>query len=116
MHGIYAASPTRLSARAVLGGVFEGERDYGSVIMGLLRRRWQDKFKAEKREAKTEWQEMGELGRMREEWSLYGLQGGLQRLTDRLGEEVVRRGVDVKLGEKVIGLAVEQGRAKVSRA
>ena len=82
--------------------------------MGLLRRRWKDKSQAEKREVKSEWEEMGELGRRREEWSLYGLEGGLQSLTDRLGKEVMRRGVDVKLGEKVIGLAVDQGRAKVS--
>ncbi len=113
MHGIYASSPTVLSARAVLGGVYEGEKEYGSVLLGMLRRRWKPELREEKQEVKQEWEEMGELGKKRERWSMYGLKGGLQTLTERLGEVVRGRGVNVRLGEKVTGLAVESGSVKV---
>jgi len=115
MHGIYASSSTQLSARAVMGGVYEGEREYGSVLLGMMRRGWKSEVREEKREVKEEWRAMGELGKRREGWSMYGLKGGLQSLSDRLGEAVRHSGVDIRLGEKVTGLAVDEGRVTVSR-
>ena len=114
MHGIYAASPSQLSARAVLGGVYEGEREFGSVLYGLLRRSWSAASKREKEEARVEWAELGELGKVREGWRIYGLKGGLESLTRRLGEVVRDRGVEIRLKEKVVGLAVEDDSVRVS--
>jgi len=54
MHGIYASSSTQLSARAVMGGVYEGEREYGSVLLGMMRRGWKSEVREEKREVKEE--------------------------------------------------------------
>jgi len=114
MHGIYASSPTKLSARAVLGGLYEGEREYGSVLLGMLRRKYRPEVKKEKVEVEAEWRDMGDLGRKREEWSMYGLRGGLQTLTDGLSGALKGRGVDVRLGEEVTGLNVDGDQVKVS--
>lgn len=109
MHGIYAASSTSLSARAIMGSVYEGERRYGSVILGLLRRGLEGGVKREKRRLEEEWKELGELGKIREGWSMYGLKSGIGGLTRRLGEEVAKRG-EVRMGERVLGVrAVEDG-------
>ena len=114
LHGIYAASTTDLSAKTVLGRVYEYEQEYGSVIMGLLRAKYSSKAKIEKEEEEKRWAGLGELGKERESWAMYGLRGGLGSLTKRLEREIRERGVDIKLGEMVEGLRPTEEGVNVS--
>ncbi|KAL7420542.1 oxygen-dependent protoporphyrinogen oxidase [Cryptotrichosporon argae] len=93
-HGIYAASPAALSIRACFPALYEAERDYGSIVLGMLRAKRKDE----------RWGALGELGREREAWSIYGLKGGTDRLTETLVEDVRRRGVEVGVGSGATGL------------
>lgn len=104
LHGIYAASSTDLSAKTVLGRLYEWEKEYGSVIVGMIRAKYSEKAKIEKEEETQRWAPLGQLGKDREDWAMYGLKGGLGSLTGRLEKEIRARGVDVRLGEKVEGL------------
>ena len=104
LHGIYAASSTDLSAKTVLGRLYEWEKEYGSVIVGMIRAKYSDKAKTETREEAERWAPLGELGQARENWAMYGIKGGLGSLTAKLEKEIRERGVDVRLGEVVESL------------
>lgn len=102
MHGIYAASLEDLSAKSVLGRVVEYEKNHGSVLWGLWKTRHDPTKQKEKEEDMKRWAELGELGKKREGWAMYGLRGGLGRLTDRLAEEVKKEGrVEIRMEEPV---------------
>jgi oxygen-dependent protoporphyrinogen oxidase len=94
--------------------VYEYEKEYGSVIMGLLRAKHSAKAKAEKKEEEDRWAVLGELGKERERWAMYGIRGGLGSLTARLEREIKGRGVDVKLGEIVESLQPNKEGVSVS--
>ncbi|WVQ83670.1 protoporphyrinogen oxidase [Cryptococcus sp. DSM 104549] len=93
VHGIYAASSITLSLRAAFPLLWEAENKRGSIVAGML---LGTKSKAQREEEKQEWAELGQLGKDRENWSLYGLKGGLSTLTHRLHEAVTSQGVEVK--------------------
>lgn len=98
VHGIYAASSSQLSLRSAFPSLWEAERKYGSVVIGML---LGTKTAAEKAEEKREWEELGEVGKEREKWSLYGIKGGLGTMTDKLLDRISSRGVEIILGEPV---------------
>ncbi|OWZ75453.1 protoporphyrinogen oxidase [Cryptococcus neoformans Tu401-1] len=98
VHGIYAASSSQLSFRSAFPSLWEAERKYGSVVVGML---LGTKTASEKAEEKREWEELGEVGKEREKWSLYGIKGGLSTMTDRLMDSISSRGVEIILGEPV---------------
>lgn len=98
VHGIYAASSSQLSLRSAFPSLWEAEKKYGSVVIGML---LGTKTGAEKAEEKREWAELGELGKEREKWSLYGIKGGLGTMTDKLLESISCRGVEIILGEPI---------------
>ena len=116
MHGIYAASLEDLSAKAILGRVFDWESEYGSVIWGMFRDKKSLKRVMERKDEEGRWAQLGEIGRDREDWAMYGLKGGIGTLTGRLeGFIKDQGGVEVRLGESVRGLkstpeGVEVGR------
>ncbi|ORY31609.1 hypothetical protein BCR39DRAFT_493622 [Naematelia encephala] len=109
MHGIYAASTTELSAQSVLRGVYDGEREYGSVIVGAFRKSRTTKARKAKEDDMKEWNELGLLGKMRESWSMYGLRGGMGTLTNKLENEIRRRGVEIRSGEAVSSIKPNPG-------
>ena len=94
LHGIYAASSGDLSAKAVLGRVYDWEKEYGSVIAGMLFSGRSRQAAVENKAEASRWQSLGQLGIDREDWAMYGLKGGLQTLTDRLTEAVKQQGVE----------------------
>ncbi|OCF34274.1 protoporphyrinogen oxidase [Kwoniella heveanensis BCC8398] len=104
VHGIYATSSSQLSVRAAFPILWDAEVKYGSVLIGMLRG---VKSSEEKSLEQKEWDELGELGRKRKEWSLYGLRGGLRSLTNRLLEQLIRDGkVDTRLGQSATAMEV----------
>ncbi|WVQ94921.1 protoporphyrinogen oxidase [Kwoniella sp. CBS 9459] len=103
VHGIYATSSSRLSVRAAFPILWDAEVKYGSVLIGMLRG---VKTPEEKALEKKEWDELGELGVKRKDWSLYGLRGGLGSLTNRLLEHVRKGKVDVRLGQAATAMEV----------
>ena len=105
VHGIYAADSREMSVRSTFWRLWDAEKKWGSLVLGAI---GGVKSKAELVAEKREWEELGELGKEREEWSLYGLQGGLGTLVNRLGDEARRRGVEVRLGE--VANSIELGR------
>jgi oxygen-dependent protoporphyrinogen oxidase len=103
MHGIYAASTSDLSAQAILGSVWELERDHGSVLWGLIRRD-RAKAKVERERKRAELLSLGKLGKDAESWSMYGLKGGVGSLLNKMGDLTRENGVDLRLGEGITGL------------
>ena len=113
IHGIYSGDTRRLSIRAVFPGLWEAEREFGSVIKaGLFGR-----FRKKGEESQYRLGVMGQEDRTREikqrlggtpegadlvnrmeEASVWGVQGGLESLTDALRNWLVKEGVDVKAG------------------
>lgn len=117
IHGIYAGDTRRLSMRAVFPGLWEAEREWGSVIMaalfgGLWRRRgWAPKSPYRlnvEREAEleqginTRLAEAGaeglELVESMQSASVWGVRGGLARLTEQLKSYLEQQGVEVMTG------------------
>lgn len=117
IHGIYSGDTRRLSVRTVFPGLWEAEREWGSVIRsalfgGLWRKRgWKaksayrlgveaddDKMKAIQARLK----ESGEDGRALVDAmalaSVWGVRGGLERLTDQLRAWLDAQGVEVRTG------------------
>lgn len=116
MHGIYAASLEDLSAQAVLGRVWGYEAEYGSVLRGLYRDGKSDRGRREKEEERKRWEGLGELGRVRQDWAMYGLKGGLGTLTRRLEQAVrSRSNVEVRLGESVQSVELTPRGVEVGR-
>lgn len=101
LHGIYAASSADLSAKAVLGRLYDWETEYGSVISGLMRNGRSEKAKKDRAEDAERWAGLGALGKEREGWAMYGLRGGLGTLTNGLTEAIQARGVDLRLNTLV---------------
>ena len=114
MHGIYAASSHDLSARAILGRVYEAEATYRSVILGLLLGSFSGQSKREKNQDQKRWAELGELGEVRKDWAMYGLKGGLETLTSALAKGLQDRGVELRLREKVTRVKAERDHIFVS--
>ncbi|WWD19849.1 protoporphyrinogen oxidase [Kwoniella shandongensis] len=99
VHGIYATSSKTLSLRSAFPILWEAEQKYGSVVVGML---MGTKSRQEREEERTEWAELGVLGKEREKWSLYGLKGGLGTLTNHLKEFVIRENrVEIRSDEMV---------------
>lgn len=105
VHGIYACSTKDLSVRSAFPYLFNAERARGSVIKALML--GLPKSDAETREAALDqerWDALGEWGKMLKAQSVWGIRGGLGRLTAALEETLRARGVDIRLGEAVKGL------------
>lgn len=117
IHGIYAGDSRRLSMRALFPGVWEAEREWGSVIRsalfgGLWRRRgWKAKSEyrvSVEREAEQERAiksrlastsaEGRELVTSMEGASVWGVRGGLAHLTHELRGWLEAQGVEVVTG------------------
>lgn len=111
VHGIYATDSRTLSVRAAFPSMWDAESKAGSLILGMIKG---TKSKAEKEKENAEWADLGELGKKREGWSLYGLQGGLGALTSRLLREIQRKGVDVRFGETVTSIETTSDGLNVS--
>lgn len=106
LHGIYAASSGDLSAKAVLGRMYDWETEYGSVIGGLMRNGRSAKAKREKKREEGRWARLGEIGKEREAWAMYGLRGGLGTLTDGLTRAIRDKQMDLRLDTLVKKMAV----------
>lgn len=80
--GVYAGDPHRLSAQAAMPRLVAIEREHGSLIRGGLTRLWQS------RRATPE---------MPAEWrgKLVSFPAGLERLAQRLGEEITAHGGEI---------------------
>ncbi|WVO17139.1 protoporphyrinogen oxidase [Cryptococcus depauperatus] len=97
VHGIHAASSTQLSLRAAFPVLWEAEKQYGSATAGLL---LGTKTKSQKAAEKQEWTELTKLGVDSKKWSLYGLEGGLGTIIDKLLDVVKRKNVEISLNER----------------
>lgn len=111
VHGIYAADSRDVSLRSAFPVLYEAERKRGSVVLGML---LGTKSPEEKRLERESWDDLGPLGKEREGWSLYSLQGGLGPLTSRLAERVRQLGVKVHLGNPVTALSTSDTNIEVS--
>ncbi|KAK4705629.1 protoporphyrinogen/coproporphyrinogen III oxidase, partial [Phenoliferia sp. Uapishka_3] len=117
IHGIYSGDTRRLSVRAVFPGLWELEREWGSVVKGaMLGGLWRkykkgaakskyrvevEKQEEQVAEIKTRLsnsEEGRELVESMEMASVWGLKGGLQRLTEAIRLKLVEDGVQVRTG------------------
>jgi len=82
LHGIYAGDSRKLSVRAVLPFLWNSEKRNGSLIRGLLPKKWNKRFR-----------EPNEKEKLKEERG----QRELEEVEERLGEEFVREMKDVSV-------------------
>ena len=80
--GVYAGDPHRLSAQAAMPRLVAIEQEYGSLIRGGLTRLWQSRRTTP--EMPAEWR-----------GKLVSFPGGLERLAERLGEEIESHGGEI---------------------
>ncbi|SCZ98620.1 BZ3500_MvSof-1268-A1-R1_Chr3-1g05505 [Microbotryum saponariae] len=119
IHGIYAGDTRRLSVRAIFPGLWEAEREWGSVILAALfggiwrKRGWKPKSAYRlgvEREAvvmeeiKERLVQSGEEGKDLVDRmlgaSVWGIKGGLEELTFGLERWLREQGVEFRLGEE----------------
>ncbi|KAF8929669.1 oxygen-dependent protoporphyrinogen oxidase [Dissophora ornata] len=92
VHGIYAGDVSKLSVRSTFGMLYHLEKDYGSVILGLLmgggniETPWDQTLK-EKIAAK-----MPELNEFVDKTSIYSFKDGLEELSRALEKDLVESG------------------------
>ncbi|KAJ9110283.1 hypothetical protein QFC19_001686 [Naganishia cerealis] len=112
VHGIYAADSRKLSVRSTFPMLWDAMypssanassiKKTGSLVWNLLSSslfgRKIPKTPEQEQRAKEEasaWHELGDLNNERKKWSVYGLQGGLGILTDKIREAVEESKVEV---------------------
>jgi oxygen-dependent protoporphyrinogen oxidase len=118
IHGIYSGDTRRLSMRAIFPGVWEAEREWGSVILsGLLggfwrKRGWlveseyQKLVKNDEEKMDIIKRRLGESESGKEliermaNASVWGLRGGLAVLTDKLHAWCEKEGVEFRIGDE----------------
>lgn len=107
VHGIYACDSRHLSLRSAFPYLYNAERARGSIVMALiLGLPKSDAEKVEVQEDEARWQVLGGWGKELKGKSVWGLRGGLGTLKTALESSLRDRGVDVRLGEAVKGLAL----------
>lgn len=116
IHGIYAGDTRQLSVRSVMGSLWDLEKKYGSVVLGLLR----GGMKKSDGERKLEDEVERGLGN---EWmtkyvkgvSVYSLRGGLETVVGRMERELRdSRNVEVRKKFSVEGMKTEHDGIVVS--
>ncbi|KAM0746171.1 Protoporphyrinogen oxidase [Meredithblackwellia eburnea MCA 4105] len=125
IHGIYSGDTRRLSAKAVFPGLWELERESGSVLRGamfgkLLKQ--QDPNSPFRRRAAWEGREMdkiklnvrnsdsgGDLVKRMEGASVWGVKGGIGELTEALRERLISEGVEFQFGSNIRGGDLSSG-------
>jgi oxygen-dependent protoporphyrinogen oxidase len=110
VHGIYAADPDKLSLRSAFGILHAAEEKYGSVVLGMLLGARSKEDKAAEARA---WAQLGPLGDERKGWSMYGLRGGIEGLTQALEVGAARHGAVVRTHETVTRLDPQEHGVKV---
>jgi len=110
IHGIYSGDTRRLSIRAVFPGLWDAEKQWGSVILSMLFGRfgrksaYKEKVESDMRLCEGIKGEVGaidgELVRRMEEASVWGLKGGLEVLTEGLADWARREGVAFRMGKE----------------
>lgn len=121
IHGIYSGDTRYLSMRVIFPGLWEAEREMGSVILyalfGSTYRKYftksgtnpyQIKVKSDEAEMNLIKSSLGsreggkELIERMELASVWGVKGGLEKLTDKLRDWLIKTyGVEVRTGEGV---------------
>ncbi|KOC69638.1 Protoporphyrinogen oxidase [Habropoda laboriosa] len=109
--GICAGDVQKLSAKSFMTSLFEAEQNYGSVVKGLVKQKFLTmlkvkKGKAIKSEIPNDTQTVIKSHSMpshlverakRELWRIWGLQGGFEQLPQTLAENIIKRGVNIKM-------------------
>ncbi|KAK4498067.1 hypothetical protein PRZ48_010723 [Zasmidium cellare] len=118
MHGIYAGDVYKLSARSLFPGLWRGEAEWGSVIVGMMRSATEG-LQVTKREAdflqemKTfNWDPL--LKTTLSDNSVFTFKDGISMLTDRLYSKLFETGrVDFKFGTPVSSISQAEGNTGV---
>lgn len=89
IHGIYAGNSKELSMRAIFPSLWRMERSWGSITTGMLLSSYTDETKASKEAVdKLQASVKQETRNKLRDASVWSLQGGFQRLADRLVERL----------------------------
>lgn len=137
IHGIYSGDTRLLSVRVVFPGLWDAEREWGSVILAALFGGWWRKWirggkksayrvmvEAEEKELEKVKERVRDrvpqgvtLCERMESASVWGVEGGLEKLTDGVRDWLEKEGVEIWKGEKgqVLGVEAIKGGWRVSR-
>jgi oxygen-dependent protoporphyrinogen oxidase len=102
VHGIYAADSRLVSVRAAFPVMWNALNSRGSLLWGLLSpgRKNAQLIEIERVEAEA-WDALGEMGTQRKAWSIYGIKGGIETLTQELEKAIKVMGVDVRIDQAI---------------
>ncbi|XP_014272547.1 protoporphyrinogen oxidase [Halyomorpha halys] len=107
--GICAGDAKEISVKLLMPVLFEYEQTHGSVLKGMI-----SKIMKESKKKKENVVEEDNLitKATKEQWNVYGLEGGLSILPNALLENITKQGVNVKLDSKVTELSLKEGMVK----
>jgi protoporphyrinogen oxidase len=115
VHGIYATDSRILSVRSTFPAMWNAVRSRGSLLLGLLLPR--KTLSADERDAaSTEtqaWEAIGELNEQRKTWSVYGIKGGIETVTQKLVKEIKSMGVDLRSNQAIEQIRPVEGGCQV---
>lgn len=106
VHGIYAADSRALSVRSTFPVLWNAVQARGSLLLGMLLPR-KAKTASELAVVQSEnqvWEALGDMNQQRKTWSVYGIKGGIETLTQTLVKEIRDAGVDLRLGQKLASI------------
>lgn len=108
--GICGGDIHKLSAKSFMTNLFEIEQKYGSVFMGFIQQKFSDILNNKN---KIELKNTNDTDTIlhntpsilaqrakREAWSTWGLEGGFEQLPQTLAENIMKRGVNIKIKHK----------------
>ncbi|KAF3429518.1 hypothetical protein E2986_01861 [Frieseomelitta varia] len=109
--GICGGDIHQLSAKSFMTNIFETEQKYGSVFMGLVQKKFSNILNI-KKEKETKLGNTNKTQKVvksnntslhlverarKEKWSVWGLEGGFEKLPQTLAENITKRGVNIKM-------------------
>lgn len=114
VHGIYATDSRLLSVRSTFPVMWEAVNNRGSLFLGMLLGSKNGIKSPEKVAEEAAWKSLGPLDEQRKTWSVYGIKGGLEALTQKLESESRRLGVDIKVNQIVEKIEPDAGGCKLT--
>lgn len=120
--GICAGDARKVSVNFLLKSLFEAEQTHGSVVKGILAKQLKKIFSKSKDDATQKNDDSVDSTSLKptladraqkENWALWGLQGGLEQLPKALSENLQKRGVKIQTEKKCEKLTFKSDRVEL---
>lgn len=122
MCGICAGDAKKISVKFLMESLFEAEQKHGSIVKGLLKNKLNNLFINEKKMDKTINKKKDFTNQLnvnsselsvKEKWSVWGLQGGLEQFPRTIAEHLLNKNVDISLLSKCENMIIKPGHVEL---